>query len=188
MARPRSRFPTELELDILKTLWRSGPATVRQVREALEPQRSLAHTSVMTVMNIMVDKGLPAAAKGAAGGKLHLSGPRYGAGDLPPHVARPRHPRLRRVHPGDGAAAARRRIARCRRAVVAAQADRSQNEGDRIMNLPVGFDAAVFRPRRPCRRQSIKPPAPANHTSSGWAGRRRAADGADRRHGRGNGS
>ncbi len=57
MARPRSRFPTELELDILKTIWRSGPATVRQVRESLEPQRSLAHTSVMTVMNIMVDKG-----------------------------------------------------------------------------------------------------------------------------------
>ena len=56
MARPSSAYPTELELHILKIIWRDGPATVRQVREALAESRSLAHTSVLTIMNIMVDK------------------------------------------------------------------------------------------------------------------------------------
>lgn len=57
MARPASTHPTELELEILKILWRQGPSTVRQVREALAPARKLAHTSVITIMNIMTDKG-----------------------------------------------------------------------------------------------------------------------------------
>ncbi len=56
MARSSSRYPTELELEILKTLWRDGPQPVRQVRDAIEPFRDLAYTSVMTVMNIMVKK------------------------------------------------------------------------------------------------------------------------------------
>ena len=57
MARPSSRHPTELELEILKILWRQGPLPVRQVRQALASSRELAYTSVMTIMNIMVDKG-----------------------------------------------------------------------------------------------------------------------------------
>ena len=57
MARRPSRHPTELELKILKILWRRGPLSVRDARQALAPQRALAHTSVITVMNIMVDKG-----------------------------------------------------------------------------------------------------------------------------------
>ncbi|MDO8944047.1 MAG: BlaI/MecI/CopY family transcriptional regulator [Desulfobacterales bacterium] len=56
MARRASTHPTELELEILKILWRDGPATVRQVREALAPTRKLAHTSVITMLNIMTDK------------------------------------------------------------------------------------------------------------------------------------
>lgn len=56
MARPPSRHPTDLELQILKIIWRGGPMSVRQVREALALERELAHTSVMTVMNIMVEK------------------------------------------------------------------------------------------------------------------------------------
>jgi predicted transcriptional regulator len=44
-------------LEILKVLWSQGPSTVRQVREALAPARKLAHTSVITIMNIMTDKG-----------------------------------------------------------------------------------------------------------------------------------
>jgi len=55
--RPASRYPTELELEILKVLWRDGPAPVRHVREALATARDLAYTSVMTVMNIMTEKG-----------------------------------------------------------------------------------------------------------------------------------
>ena len=57
MARPPSKHPTDLELEILKVLWRDGPATVRHVRQALAPGRKLAHTSVITMMNIMVNKG-----------------------------------------------------------------------------------------------------------------------------------
>jgi BlaI family transcriptional regulator, penicillinase repressor len=57
MARPRSTYPTELELEILKILWQDGPRTVEQVRESLAAgQRELTHSSVITVMNIMVRK------------------------------------------------------------------------------------------------------------------------------------
>lgn len=57
MPRPPSRHPTDLELEILKILWRDGPLPVRQTRQALAGVRPLAHTSVMTVMNIMIRKG-----------------------------------------------------------------------------------------------------------------------------------
>ena len=57
MTRPASKHPTELELEILKVLWRDGRVPVRPVREALSEGRDLAYTSVMTMMNIMVEKG-----------------------------------------------------------------------------------------------------------------------------------
>ncbi len=57
MARPKSKHPTELELEILKILWRANPLTGRQVRDALAEFRELAYTSVMTIMGIMEDKG-----------------------------------------------------------------------------------------------------------------------------------
>ncbi|MHB1034204.1 MAG: BlaI/MecI/CopY family transcriptional regulator [Pirellulales bacterium] len=57
MARPKSENPTELELQILKVLWRRSPLPVREVREALaETGRDLAHTSVITTLNVMVRK------------------------------------------------------------------------------------------------------------------------------------
>jgi BlaI family penicillinase repressor len=60
MPRPASRYPTELELEILKILWEQGPLPTRDIRDALasgEAARDLAHTSVITILNIMVDKG-----------------------------------------------------------------------------------------------------------------------------------
>ena len=57
MARPKSRYPTELELEILKVLWGNGAQTVRDVKEALEGFRKLAHTSVITILGIMEEKG-----------------------------------------------------------------------------------------------------------------------------------
>ena len=66
MARPASKHPTELELEILKVLWRDGPATVRQVRDALAGFRDLAATSVTTIMNIMVEKRYLGRRKAAA--------------------------------------------------------------------------------------------------------------------------
>jgi len=57
MPRRPSRYPTELELEILKVLWRDGPSSVRHVRKALVNFRKLAHNSVMTIMSIMTQKG-----------------------------------------------------------------------------------------------------------------------------------
>ena len=57
MARPRSTHPTELELEIIKVIWRDGPSNVRHVRDELAGWRDLAYTSVMTIMNIMAEKG-----------------------------------------------------------------------------------------------------------------------------------
>ena len=57
MARRTSKYPTELELEILKILWRDGEATVRQVKKQLSGFRELAYTSVMTMMTIMTEKG-----------------------------------------------------------------------------------------------------------------------------------
>jgi BlaI family transcriptional regulator, penicillinase repressor len=56
MARPTSKYPTELELEILKVLWRIGPAAGREIRDALAATRDLAYTSVMTMLNIMTRK------------------------------------------------------------------------------------------------------------------------------------
>lgn len=59
MARPGSEHPTELELEILKILWNESPLPVREVRAKLESEagRPLAHSSVITIMNIMHRKG-----------------------------------------------------------------------------------------------------------------------------------
>jgi BlaI family transcriptional regulator, penicillinase repressor len=55
MARPGSDHPTDLELEILKVLWEESPLPVREVRERLA--RPLTHSSVITMLNIMVRKG-----------------------------------------------------------------------------------------------------------------------------------
>ncbi len=57
MPRQVSRYPTELELQILKTLWRQSPLLAREVQAALaEDGRSLAKTSVITTLNTMFRK------------------------------------------------------------------------------------------------------------------------------------
>ncbi|MGB0371520.1 MAG: BlaI/MecI/CopY family transcriptional regulator [Opitutales bacterium] len=58
MARTKSKHPTALELELLNVLWESSPLTVREVRERLEAVgRKLAHTSLITTLNLMLDKG-----------------------------------------------------------------------------------------------------------------------------------
>jgi predicted transcriptional regulator len=49
-----------LELEILKVLWHQSPLPVREVRARLEREasRALAHSSVITMLNIMHRKGL----------------------------------------------------------------------------------------------------------------------------------
>jgi BlaI family penicillinase repressor len=59
MARPGSDHPTQLELEILKVLWSESPLPVRDVQFRLEEKarRPLSHSSVITILNIMVRKG-----------------------------------------------------------------------------------------------------------------------------------
>ncbi len=58
MPRPRHDHPTPGELEVLKVLWDSGPSTVREVMEHLNQSRPRAYTSVMSLLNVMTDKGL----------------------------------------------------------------------------------------------------------------------------------
>ena len=50
--------PTNSELSILRTLWRLGPSTVRQVQEALGGEESTGYTTVLKLLQIMTEKGL----------------------------------------------------------------------------------------------------------------------------------
>src|SRR6185295_1784501 len=57
MARPASKYPTELELQILKVLWQNSPLLARDVQAALaDDGRDLAKTSIITTLNTMVAK------------------------------------------------------------------------------------------------------------------------------------
>jgi predicted transcriptional regulator len=75
MPRPRSRHPTELELSILKVFWSlDRSATVRDVQQGLaEAGKSLAYTSVITVMNIMTRKGYLACRRVEGGASLYTA-------------------------------------------------------------------------------------------------------------------
>jgi len=46
---------TERELDIMQVLWKDGPATVAEVRDALEDD--LAHNTVLTMLKVLEEKG-----------------------------------------------------------------------------------------------------------------------------------
>lgn len=59
MARPKLPYPTPGELEILRILWEEEPLTVRDVLDRLEAiERGRAYTSVMSLMNVMAEKGL----------------------------------------------------------------------------------------------------------------------------------
>lgn len=74
MARLGSDHPTALELQILKVLWAEAPLPVREVRARLAAaERPLAHSSVITMLNIMHRKGYVVRRKR---GNSFLFGPR----------------------------------------------------------------------------------------------------------------
>ena len=50
--------PSELEMQVLGVLWDHGPATVRQILEALPDGKERAYTTVLAVMQGMQRKGL----------------------------------------------------------------------------------------------------------------------------------
>jgi predicted transcriptional regulator len=57
MPRPKTEHPTPGELEVLRILWERGPASVREVMEELNRRRPRAYTSVMSLLNVMTDKG-----------------------------------------------------------------------------------------------------------------------------------
>lgn len=54
--RERPPLPTDAEIDILAALWRLGPATVREVHEALA--KDCGYTTTLKQMQLMHEKGL----------------------------------------------------------------------------------------------------------------------------------
>jgi len=48
---------TNAELEIMHVVWELDGATVREVHERLNQRRALAYTTVMTMMNILEEKG-----------------------------------------------------------------------------------------------------------------------------------
>jgi BlaI family penicillinase repressor len=55
--RPARPTLTEQELEIMKVIWKLETATVRQVYENMLERRRIAYTTVMTMMNILEQKG-----------------------------------------------------------------------------------------------------------------------------------
>jgi predicted transcriptional regulator len=50
--------PTDAELTILRVLWERGPSTVRDVHDALSHTQASGYTTVLKLLQIMIDKGL----------------------------------------------------------------------------------------------------------------------------------
>ncbi len=60
---PPREIPPPLELECLKTLWKIGEASVKDVREDLAVSRGLAYTTVMTLLDRLTRKGAAARRK-----------------------------------------------------------------------------------------------------------------------------
>ncbi len=58
MARPKSRQPTDGELEILKILWDAGPCELGRICSGLRRERPVATTTVATMLNVMLGKSL----------------------------------------------------------------------------------------------------------------------------------
>jgi predicted transcriptional regulator len=54
---PRRRPLADQELAIMTIVWEQGATTVREVYEILRARRPVAYTTVMTMMNILEQKG-----------------------------------------------------------------------------------------------------------------------------------
>ncbi len=57
MPRKRSSVLTEAEQRIMRVLWSSGEASVREVTEVLSKSRPVAYNTALTLLRILTDKG-----------------------------------------------------------------------------------------------------------------------------------
>lgn len=58
--KPASKLLTEAELELMKLLWKQGEGSVNEVMDALPQGRTLAYTSVSTILRILEQKGFVA--------------------------------------------------------------------------------------------------------------------------------
>ena len=72
----------------MKVIWRMGSATVRDVYEELRAERTIAYTTVMTMMRILEDQGISHEELGGPGVRVH-------AGQAAPAGRRRDGPRFR---------------------------------------------------------------------------------------------
>jgi predicted transcriptional regulator len=56
--RRKTPRPTDAELEILQVLWSEGPCTVRQVVDRISTYRETGYTTILKLMQIMVEKKL----------------------------------------------------------------------------------------------------------------------------------
>lgn len=71
--------PSSLEMQVLSVLWTTGPATARQVQEALPDKKERAYTTVLSVMQVMEKKGL---LRHETEGNRHIYAPTVKQGDV----------------------------------------------------------------------------------------------------------
>ena len=55
MPRKASAQPTEVELAILRVLWKRGAGTVREVHQALAAERETGYSTTLKMMQVMFD-------------------------------------------------------------------------------------------------------------------------------------
>src|SRR5436853_152482 len=75
MPRIASRQPNDVELAILRVVWDRKACSVRDVHEALQPERQTGYTSTLQMMQVTCETGLDVAPLSLAGvGRGDLSG------------------------------------------------------------------------------------------------------------------
>jgi predicted transcriptional regulator len=57
MTRQKTNRLTDVELEVMHVVWELERGTVRQVHKVLGDRREIAYTTVMTMMNILEEKG-----------------------------------------------------------------------------------------------------------------------------------
>lgn len=79
----KAPLPTEAELAVLNVLWTLGPATVREVYEALS-EKQVGYTTVLKQMQVMAEKGLLERSERF---RSHVYGPRFPKEDTQQQLA-----------------------------------------------------------------------------------------------------